>query len=145
MRELLETIGPVLEMVGWAAGVPAIALLVTAWVLRRHYRRWRPSPAEVRILEGQPCAVWTAPDGTAVSGLLGEDAAPPGSMITIYHQDPDWHVWLTHEPPDRSRPIRTAGWVLLVVAVLANVVGLATALLPHPVVSQLLLSPPLLS
>lgn len=130
MREVLQEIGPALEMVGWAAGVPAIALLVTAWILRRHYRRWRPSPAEVRILEGQPCAVWTAPDGTAVSGLLTGNPAPPGSTVTIYHQDPGWHVWLTHEPPDRSRPIRIAGWALLGVAVLVNALGLVAVVLP---------------
>jgi len=128
VREILAGLGPALELIGWVALLGALGFLIASRAAARHHRAWLPAACRAVELEGQRCLVFEDSGGTAHSVLLEDGALnpDPGSAPTeLYYRPGREHEPRLDRPESHHGTLALAGWVLLGLFALCNVLPLA--------------------
>lgn len=123
MREILEAVGPALELFGWIALVGALAFFVVARVSRNGHSRWLEAACEVTELEGQACLVWASADGTAHSRALEDLEPEPGeNPERVYYKEAAPQRIQLDPPRSHARFMLVLAWTMLGLWALSNIV-----------------------
>lgn len=123
MREILEAVGPALELFGWIALLGAVGFFVVARGSRRGHSRWREATCELTELEGQQCLVWSSADGTAHSRALEDiEPRPEGNPGRLYYKEKTPHLIQLEQPRSHARFMLALAWTMLGLWALSNIV-----------------------
>ncbi|MFI8412738.1 hypothetical protein ACIGB6_09700 [Paeniglutamicibacter gangotriensis] len=128
MRDLLISLGPALNLIGWVALIAACGFYAFALAERRRDAGWMSAEYRIAVLEGQDCLVFHTADGTVRSELLVlERPSEPADGSLVYYREDKTGSWQLEKPRSQVRFLYwtaaglLAGFVLIrVLAVIAN-------------------------
>lgn len=126
VKSFWQSVGPVLDLVGWIGLAAAGAFFVWAAVHRAGLRRWSSAPCRVEMMDAESCLVWNSPDGTVHTQLfpLHDGGARPER---VYFRKGQQHRWQVDRPADHSRLLERTGYTFLGLCLASNVLGLVGA------------------
>ena len=104
MQELLRSLGPALDLIGWVALIAAAGFYAFALAERRRDSGWKTADYEIAVLEGQECLVFHTADGTIRSELLVlESPRPPIGEPLVYYREDKTGSWQLEKPRSQVR------------------------------------------
>lgn len=104
MRNLLSSLGPTLDLMGWVALIAAAGFYAFAVAESRKDAGWKCASYEIRVFEGQECLVFHTSEGTIRSELLVLEHHPtsPGQELVYYREDKTGS-WQLEKPSSQVR------------------------------------------
>ncbi|GAA1858966.1 hypothetical protein GCM10009715_03050 [Paeniglutamicibacter psychrophenolicus] len=125
MQDLLTSLGPALDLIGWVALIAAAGFYGFALAERRRDAEWKTADYEIAMLEGQECLVFHTSDGTVRSELLVLDSprAPEGQAL-VYYRDDNTGSWQLEKPRSQVRFLYWTAAALVAGFVLSKVLGI---------------------
>lgn len=104
MQDLLRSLGPALDLIGWVALIAAAGFYAFALAERRRDAGWKTADYRIAVLEGQECLVFHTADGTIRSELLVlERPHPPEGEALVYYRDDKTGSWQLEKPRSQVR------------------------------------------
>ncbi|MBV1778003.1 hypothetical protein KRR55_02605 [Paeniglutamicibacter sp. ABSL32-1] len=125
MQDLLTSLGPALDLIGWVALIAAAGFYAFAVAERRRDAEWKTADYEIAVLEGQECLVFHTADGTIRSELLvlEHPRAPEGKALVYYREDKSGS-WQLEKPRSNVRFLYWTAAALAAVFALSKVLGI---------------------
>lgn len=124
MQDLLTSLGPALDLIGWVALIAAAGFYVFALAERRRDAGWKTADYEIATLEGQECLVFHTADGTIRSELLVlERPLHPAGEALVYYREDKTGSWQLEKPHSQVRFLYWTAAALAGGFVLSQVLG----------------------
>ena len=125
MQDLLTSLGPALDLIGWVALIAAAGFYGFALAERRRDAEWKTADYEIAVLEGQECLVFHTSDGTVRSELLVlERPKVPEGEALVYYRDDKTGSWQLEKPRSQVRFLYWTAAALVAGFVLSKVLGI---------------------
>lgn len=129
MQDLLTSLGPALDLIGWVALIAAAGFYGFALAERRRDAEWKTADYEIAVLEGQECLVFHTSDGTVRSELLVlERPKVPEGEALVYYRDDKTGSWQLEKPRSQVRFLYWTAAALVAGFVLSKVLGIVAHL-----------------
>lgn len=124
MQDLLTSLGPALDLIGWVALIAAAGFYAFALAERRRDAGWKTAGYQIAMLEGQECLVFHTADGTIRSELLVlEHPRVPEGDALVYYRDDKTGSWQLDKPHSQVRFLYWTAAALVTGFVLSQVLG----------------------
>jgi hypothetical protein len=124
VQDLLTSLGPALDLIGWVALIAAAGFYAFALAERRRDAGWKTAGYQIAMLEGQECLVFHTADGTIRSELLVlEHPRVPEGDALVYYRDDKTGSWQLDKPHSQVRFLYWTAAALVTGFVLSQVLG----------------------
>jgi hypothetical protein len=124
VQDLLTSLGPALDLIGWVALIAAAGFYAFALAERRRDAGWKTAGYQIAMLEGQECLVFHTADGTIRSELLVlEHPRVPEGEALVYYRDDKTGSWQLDKPHSQVRFLYWTAAALMAGFVLSQVLG----------------------
>ncbi|NKG19574.1 hypothetical protein [Paeniglutamicibacter terrestris] len=124
MQDLLISLGPALNLIGWVALIAAAGFYAFAVAERRRDAEWKSTDYQIAVLEGQECLVFHTADGTIRSELLVlEHPHVPEGAALVYYREDKTGSWQLEKPRSHVRFLYWTAASLLAGFILSKVLG----------------------
>lgn len=125
MRNLLSSLGPTLDLLGWVALIAAAGFYAFAVAESRKDAGWKCTNYRVTVFEGQECLVFHTSDGTVRSELLVLEHHPkPAGEDLVYYREDKTGSWQLEKPRSQVRFLYWTAGALAAAFVLSRILRL---------------------
>lgn len=129
MQDLLASLSPALDLIGWVALIAAAGFYAFAMAERRRDAGWKSADYEIAVLEGQQCLVFHTSDGTIRSELLVlESPRATVEKARVYYREDKTGSWQLEKPRSQVRFLYWTAAALAAGFVLSKVLGIVAHL-----------------
>lgn len=123
MEDAIDAVSLITELFGWIGIAAGAVLLVIGFLRGAFFRGWTETLGVVVIdAHGDLAYRWLGEDGLLYEAPSDSDetqAREPGDDVTVYVNPRDPSVGRVDDPRHEGRALRTTGWILLGVGMLA--------------------------
>ncbi len=129
MDDPIDALSLITEVLSWIGVVAGIVLVVAGYIRRAVFTGWQQTLGVV-VIDGRGERVyrWLGDDGVLYEAPAHDDETQvlePGDDVTVYVNPRDPSVGRVEDPSHEGRALRTTGWILLGLGVVAIVVQFA--------------------
>lgn len=129
MQDPVDALSLILELFSWIGIAAGLVLLVVGLVRGAFFRGWRETLGVVVLdASGDVVYRWLGDDGVLYEAPSTDDdtqVLEPGEDVTVYVNPRDPAVGRVDDPAHEGRALRTTGWILLGLGIVAVVVQFA--------------------
>ncbi|WP_291056355.1 DUF3592 domain-containing protein [Herbiconiux sp.] len=126
MQDPVGALSLILELFSWIGIAAGLVLLVVGLVRGAFFRGWRETLGVVVLdASGDLVYRWLGEDGVLYEAPSIDDdtqVLEPGEDVTVYVNPRDPSVGRVDDPTHEGRALRTTGWILLGLGIVAVVV-----------------------
>ncbi|WP_368496940.1 sortase [Herbiconiux sp. A18JL235] len=126
MDDPIDAVSLITEVLSWIGVVTGIVLVVAGLIRRAVFTGWQQTLGVV-VIDGRGERVyrWLGDDGVLYEAPANDDETQvlePGDDVSVYVNPRDPSVGRVDDPSHEGRALRTTGWILLGLGVVAIVV-----------------------
>lgn len=128
MDDPIDALSLITELFGWIGLSAGVVLLIVGYIRGAFFRGWRETLGVVVVNDnGERMYRWLGEDNALYEAPANEDETQrlePGDDVTVYVNPRDPAVGRADDPTHEGRALRTTGWILVGVGVVALVAQL---------------------